>query len=84
MVWFSAWDPKKQFLITGCVFDRVSVGILHELTVVVDPKASWVDVWSGVLPENPRAGVLNCEAVGAAQDPNELGVKYGEYAPAAP
>lgn len=52
--------------------------------MVVDPKASCVDVWSGALPENPRAGVLNCEAVGAVQDPSELGVKYGEYAPAAP
>lgn len=48
---------------------------LRELTVVVDPKASCVDVWSGVLPEKPRAGVLNWEAVGAAQEPSELGVK---------
>lgn len=39
------------------------------------PKASWVEDCSGVVPENPRAGVLNCEAVGAAQDPNVLGVK---------
>lgn len=52
--------------------------------MVVDPKASCVDVWSGALPENPRAGVLNCDAVGAVHDPSELGVKYGEYAPAAP
>ena len=41
----------------------------------VEPNASCVDDWSGVAPEKPRAGVLNCDAVGAAQDPSVLGVK---------
>jgi hypothetical protein len=47
----------------------------HELTLDVDPKASWVDDWSGVLPEKPRAGVLNWDAVGAVHEPSVLGVK---------
>lgn len=55
---------------------------LHVLTVELVVKASWAEVWSGVAPENPRAGVLNCVVL-AAQEPNVLGVKYGEYAPAA-
>lgn len=56
---------------------------LRELTVELVVKASCVVDWSGALPENPRAGVLNW-AAGAAHEPNVLGVKYGEYAPAAP
>lgn len=32
---------------------------LHELTDELAVKASCVDDWSGVVPENPRAGVLN-------------------------
>lgn len=48
------------------------------------PKASCAVLWSGVEPENPRAGVLNCGAEGAAHEPNEPGARYVEYAPAAP
>lgn len=57
---------------TGIIICNLSS--LRDVTAV-EPKASWDDVWSGVLPEKPNAGVLNWVAVGAAQEPNELGVK---------
>lgn len=62
--------------------EQETIVYIRELTDELAVKASCVDDWSGVLPENPRAGVLNW-VVGAAHELRALDVKYGGYAPAA-